>query len=236
MNDLVTAGLIGLAVFAAAMAVQWLVKRRGGQLLGLESGRGLTTFAVAIGVLAGLGWWLVDSNPSTTDTLVVSLIRSIPSLLLAGLILILAVILGRALGTLTSRALRSWSAVLASRIGRMVRIATIAIGVIVALEEIGVSTELIIIVIAAVVSAVALATALAVGLGSVPLAKNVAAGRHVLNRFEVGQHLSSAGFAGEVVEIGLSSVSLSTPTGMLEVPHLLLLEQAVEVSTSASPD
>ena len=230
MNDYVIAVIVAVAVFLGGLIVRWLVSRRGGDLLGEESRRSMTQFAGVLGVLAGLGWLLIRTNPGTADTLVVSLLRSVPSVLMAVLIVIVAVMLGRAIGTLTSRALRSVSSVLAARIGRAVRLAIVGVGVLIALEQIGVSTELLIIVVTAVVAAASLATALAVGLGSVPLAKNVAAGRHVLNRFEVGQVVSGESFQGKIVDVGLSSVSLDTGAGTLEVPHLLFLEQVVQVS------
>lgn len=230
MNDYVMAVLIAAGVFAAGLIVQWVAVRRGGELIEARSRRSLTRFAGVIALLAGLGWLLIRANPGTADSLVVSLLRSAPKLLLAAFIIVVSIVLGRLVGTVVARTLRSWSSVYASRIGRLVRLVIVSVGVIIALEQIGVSTELLIIVVAAVMLAASLSIALAAGLGSVPLAKNVAAGRHVATRFAVGQRVEGASFAGEIIEIGLSSVSLATEDGRTEVPHLLLLEHPVQVT------
>ncbi len=230
--------LIGIpaAVLVAGVGIRVYVGRKSGNLLSESSRRNLTGFVILASVLVGLAALAVALNPATADTLVVSMVRSLPSLLLSGIIVILAILLGRIAAGLTARALRSWSSVVAQRVARFVKAAIIAVGSIIALDQLGVSTELIVIMIAAVVGAFALAGALAFGLGSVPLARQVAAGRHVSERFHVGQHVRNGKFAGTIVELGLSSARVANDNGgYVEVPNTVFLEESIEVA-GPTPD
>ncbi len=228
--------LIALGVLLVGFTIRWYIAKKGGDLLGPTWKRSVTGFVVLTAVLAGLASIAVALNPSTTDTLVVSVVKSLPGLLLAGIIVALSVLLARIVSAITVRALRAWSAVVAQRVARLVRVAIVAAGSIIALEQLGVSTDLLIIVITAIVAALALATALAMGLGSVPLARQVAAGRHVSDRFRVGQTISTDGYSGVIAELGLSSVKLETETDRhIEVPNLTFLEQPVEVLSNPEP-
>lgn len=129
MNRLWVAALVSAGVLVAGLVVRAYVTRKGGEFLSPGSRHTLTGFVLLTAVLVGLAALAVALNPATTDTVVVSLVRSLPGLFLAGVIVILSVLLGR--------------------------------------------------------FAAALAMALGFGLGAVPLARQVAAGRHVSDRFRV---------------------------------------------------
>lgn len=226
---------IAAAVLFVGLIARIYVGRKGGELLSEASRRNLTGFVILAALLVGLAALAVALNPSTADTLVVSMVRSLPSLLLSGIIIILAILLGRIAGSLTLRALRNWSSVIAQRFARFVKAAIIAIGSIIALDQLGVSTELIVIMITAVIGALALSIALALGLGSVPLARQVAAGRHVSERFRVGQHVKNGKFDGTLVEMGLSSARVANEDGSyVEVPNTVFLEETIEVDGAST--
>ena len=228
----IVAGVVA-AVIVVGMLATRLIRRFAKPVIGEEWRRSVITFIVLAAVLIGLGALAVAYNPETTDTLVVTLVRSIPSLLLAGLIVVAALVLGRIAGTLTGRALRSWSSVIASRADKAVRVTVVAFGSIIALEELGVSTELLLILITSAAIAIALASALAIGLGSVPLARQIAAGRHVSDRFAIGTTISGPEFSGKIVDFGSSSVSVETITGSrIEVPNEVLLLNPIQIEGS----
>ena len=229
---LIVAGVVVTVVLIGMVAMR-LIRRHARPFIGDDWRKSVVTVIGLAAILVGLGAVAVAFNPETTDTLIVTMVKSIPSLLLAGLIIVAALILGRIAGTLTGRALRSWSSVVASRADKAVRVTVVAFGAIIALEELGVSTQLLLILITAAAVAIALATALAIGLGSVPLARQIAAGRHVSDRFVMGTTISGPGFRGKIVGFGSSSVLVGTePGSRIEVPNELLLLNPVAVETS----
>ncbi len=229
---LIVAGVVAVVIIVGLLATR-TIRRFAKPLIGEDWHKSVVTFIGLAAVLVGLGALAVAYNPETTDTLVVTLVKSIPSLLLAGLIVVAALVLGRIAGTLTGRALRSWSSVVASRADKAVRMTVVAFGSIIALEELGVSTELLLILITAAAIAVALASALAIGLGSVPLARQIAAGRHVTDRFAIGSNVSGPGFTGTIIDFGSSSVLIETKAGSrVEIPNEILLLNPIEIEGS----
>ena len=233
MDEFFVVGGVVVAVVIIGMLATRFIRRYARPLIGEDWHKSVVTFIGLAAVLVGLGAVAVAFNPETTDTLIVTMVKSIPSLLLAGLIIVAALVLGRIAGTLTGRALRSWSSVVASRADKAVRITVVTFGAIIALDELGVSTQLLLILITAAAAAIALATALAIGLGSVPLARQIAAGRHVSDRFAMGTTISGPGFRGRIVGFGSSSVLVETEAGSrIEVPNELLLLNPIGVETS----
>lgn len=231
---LIVAGVVIAVVIVGILATRF-IRRYARPLIGEDWRKSVITFIGLAAILVGVGAVAVAFNPETTDTLIVTMVTSIPSLLIAGLIVVAALVLGRIAGTLTGRALRSWSSVVASRADKAVRVTVVAFGAIIALDELGVSTQLLLILITAGAVAIALAAALAVGLGSVPLARQIAAGRHVSDRFAMGTTISGPGFRGKIVGFGASSVLVETEQGSrIEVPNELLLLNPVGID--ATPD
>ena len=104
------------------------------------------------------------------------------------------------------------------------------VGVIIALDQLGVSTDIILLLVAALAFGAALAGGLAAGLGSLPLARQVAAGRHVQDQHRVGQVVQVAGYEGRITAIGLSTTRLLTGEGMIvELPNESFLSASVTV-------
>jgi small conductance mechanosensitive channel len=154
----------------------------------------------------------------------------VPVLLVAVIVVILARALGRILGLFVETALRGMSPVIASR-GRIgVSSLIFGIGVIIALQQLGISADIILILVAAVAFGTALALALAVGLGAVPLARQVAAGRHVKDAFEPGQMVRVGDVDGRISAIGLASTQIEAMDGgAVEVPNDEFLAGTVQI-------
>ena len=106
----------------------------------------------------------------------------------------------------------------------------LGVGVIIALQQVGVSTDIILILVAAVAFGGALAVALGVGLGSVPLARQVAAGRHVANRYNTGSKCRVGDTKGPITEIGMASTRIQVgDSRFVDVPNLDFIASAIEV-------
>jgi small-conductance mechanosensitive channel len=106
----------------------------------------------------------------------------------------------------------------------------LAVGVVIALQQVGISTDIILILVAAVSFGIALTLALAFGLGAVPVARQVAAGRHVKERHAEGQMVRVGEVEGRVASIGLATTRIeSMDGGFIEIPHAEFLAGNVEV-------
>ena len=229
MSQYTDAAIVSGVVLVLGLLARWYVTRKGGDLVSAASRRSLTGFVFLAAAIVGLAALAVALNPATTDTVVVSLVRSLPSLLLASVIMLISVLVGRVAAALIRRGLNSWSSVLALRIARFVKIAIVSTGAIIALDQLGVSTDLLIILVTAVVSSAALALALSFGLGTVPMARQVAAGRHVSDRFALGQTVTIGDVTGSIVDVGLASTRIERTDGSsVEIPHSFFLEQPVK--------
>ncbi len=220
-------------------------------LLGVIAGISVVLLAVAailrrklpeqLGELVGqlvpvliFGLWamavLIIIDPDQADKLLDSTVSSVPKVIVAVILIIVARALGRIVGMFVETALRRASPVLASRARMVVSSAILGVGVIIALQQIGISTDIILILVASFAFGTALTMALAVGLGSVPLLKRVAAGRHVQNRFEEGQLIRVGDVEGRLASIGLASSRVEAMDGgFVEVPNDRFLEGPVSI-------
>ncbi len=222
--------LIALAVVAAIMAAIWLIgrlvaRRTGGRISELVK-QLVPVLLVAVAVI-GL---LVIIDPDQADRLSDSVIGSVPKVMIAVIVVIVARALGRIVGLFAETALRPISAGLAGRARLILSSVILGVGVIIALQQVGVSTDIILILVAALAFGGALAAALGAGLGSVPLARQVAAGRHVARRYTPGEKVRVGDAEGNISEIGLAATRIEVAEGrFVDVPNLDFIAGAIEV-------
>ena len=222
--------LIALAVVLGLMLVTWVVGRfvakrfagRFSELIGQLIPVLLTAIAV-IGVL-------VIIDPEQADRLSDSVIGSVPKVMIAVIVVIVARALGRIVGLFAETALRGVSASLAGRARLILSSVILGVGLIIALQQVGISTDIILILVAALAFGFSLALALGAGLGSVPLAKQVAAGRHVANRYNAGDKVRVGDTEGTIAEIGLASTRIMVAEDRyVDVPNLEFIDGAIEL-------
>jgi small-conductance mechanosensitive channel len=258
----VAAWLPGLAAALLLLFVGWIVARlvqfltrnilarlgldRLSERAGLSqvfSQAGLVSSASDL--LARLVYWLVllVFLLAATESLglvgVVEILRGfvnyLPRVLAATVILILGSLLAR----LVSDAVRALSvqAGLDSGpvMGQAVRYVLLIFAIILALEQLGIETNLLTIAASAIIGALAIALALAFGLGSRDLARNIMAGYHARDSFLPGQRLTFAGRTGRLVLIGTVKFILETEAGLVSLPNITLIEEEVTVHPSLEP-
>jgi small-conductance mechanosensitive channel len=212
------------------MAAIWLI----GRLLARRSGGRISELVnqllpVLIGAVAVIGV-LVVIDPDQANRLLDSVIDSVPKVTIAVIVVIVARALGRIAGLFAETALRPISAGLAGRARLITSSVILGVGVIIALQQVGVSTDIILILVSAFAFGGALAMALGAGLGSVPLARQVAAGRHVARRYRPGETVRVGDAAGAISEIGLASTRIEVAEGrFVDIPNLDFIAGAVEV-------
>jgi hypothetical protein len=170
-----------------------------------------------------------------TDTLGI-LVAYLPRVLAAALILLLGVltarIVGNALGALALQSGIRGGAVL----GQVTRYVLLAFVLILAMEQLGIETTLLINTASTLVAAAALALAVAFGWGSRELARNIMAGFHAREEFIVGQLLSLRGYTGRLVHIGSTRCVLETEEGRLSLPNSALTDEEVMILTESEEE
>lgn len=157
------------------------------------------------------------------------LVRYLPNVLAAVLILLfgglLARVVGDAVGGLTTQAGVGTGPLL----GQLVRYALLAFVAILALEQLQVQTTLLIAAAIAIIAATALTLALSFGLGNRELARNILAGFHAKDAFKIGQQLVLKNRSGRLVRIGTVKTVIETDAGLLSLPNSVLTDEEVTI-------
>ncbi len=157
------------------------------------------------------------------------LVRYLPNVLAAFLILLfgglLARVAGDAVGGLTAQAGVSTGTLL----GQLVRYALLAFVAILALEQLQVQTTLLIAAAIAIITSTALTLALAFGVGNRELARNILAGFHAKDAFKPGQQLKIRDRTGRLVSIGTVKTVIETTDGLLSLPNSVLTDEEVTI-------
>jgi small-conductance mechanosensitive channel len=112
--------------------------------------------------------------------------------------------------------------------GQIVQIAVLAIFSIIAAEEIGISTAVLLVVIAVLLAAVSGTFTLAFGLGSREVARALSAGRYLRHDYHVGQEIAFGDVRGRISSIHSTSTLLDAGQGRsIRVPNYLLIDSVV---------
>ncbi len=222
---LITAGSV-IAVLVVIWAV-WKVagKRLPGKLREMID-QVLPVLYIAVLVVTAL----VIVDPSQADLLLESALRYLPQGLVALIVVILARALGKIVGTLIEAAFTRMSASIAARASMAASSLILGVGIIIALQQVGISTDIILLLIGALAFGSALAGGLAIGLGSVPVARQVAAGRHIQNQYETGQMVRIGIVEGRISDIGMAATRVEgMDGGIVAIPNDQFLDGPVTI-------
>ena len=111
---------------------------------------------------------------------------------------------------------------------RVVFTTVVAIAALLAAEQLGLETYVLILLAIVVLGTIGLVAALALGQGLALLSSNIAAGRYVQDGTEVGDVISVNGIEGTVEELGYASITVRSEDGHLyRIPNRTLLENVV---------
>jgi small-conductance mechanosensitive channel len=114
-------------------------------------------------------------------------------------------------------------------LGQLAQVATLAIFAITAAAQVGVSADILILVIAILLAAVAGTFAIAFGLGGREVARSLNAGRFVRGAFEIGQTIRVGELRGRILAIDPDATVIETDEGRVRVPNHMLLESVVTI-------
>lgn len=155
----------------------------------------------------------------------------LPQLGIALALVWLGAVAATLLGRLMTGALGRMGVTGAELLGKAVYWTVVGLAVLLAADQLGVQTATVQRLIFMTLALVGVAAALAVGLGGTALAGNVVAGRYVDDRLRVGERIEVGEYSGELVEVGIASVSVAEPDGTtVEIPHSYLLDRPVRRS------
>lgn len=177
--------------------------------------------ATAVGILA----------PGALEPLATQVLAYLPKALIA----VLMLIVGRAAATFAGTLLGAGLARATGRTRRemvvLLRAVLTVIVVLLALGQLGVNTELLTLVLAAVLLCLASAMALLIGLGGRSVAREVAAGRYLRRILNEGDHVRSGEVDGTVVALHPATTEMdSGASGTTHVPNTLMLQGPLTVT------
>lgn len=164
------------------------------------------------------------------------LVEYLPRVLAAALILLLGALIARLVGN-TLGALADRSGIRGGlAAGQMARYVILVFVVVLALEQLGVETTLLVNTATALVVAVVLAIALSFGWGSRELARNIMAGFHLRETFVIGQQIKIRRHTGRLAGIGPVKSIIETEAGNLSLPNAVLIEEEVVILSPPEED
>jgi small-conductance mechanosensitive channel len=115
-------------------------------------------------------------------------------------------------------------------LGHIVQVAVLGVFGILAAAEIGIATELLLVMIGVLLAAVSGTFTLAFGLGSREVARALSAGRYLRHDYRVGQEISFGDIRGRITRIHSTGTMLDAGAGRsIRVPNHLLLDSVVTI-------
>lgn len=194
--------------------------RRGLKTSGME--RGLTE------AFGGIVFWLMMllAIAVATDVLGLPIMgtlgggiaRYVPGILAAVLIGIIGMVLGNIARTTVSTAIASAGLPYGDLPGRVAQTVILLITAVVAIDQVGINSTFIVVLIAIFLATTLGGLALAFGLGARGTVSNLLAAHYLLHNYQVGQRIRIGSIEGRIVEINNVCVMLETPEGRALVP------------------
>jgi small-conductance mechanosensitive channel len=226
------ARLVTVIVVAAIAVMVWVAGKLLASKLPEQLGALISQLVPVLILAVVVVGILIVIDPDQAEDLQSSVQSSVPKVLIAIIMLIVARALGRIVGLFLETALRSISAVIAARARLAVSSVILGVGIIIAMGTLGIPTAIIQILVAALAFGVALALALTFGLGTVPVARQIAAGRHVQNRYSAGDMIRVGDVEGRVMEVGLATTRIELGGGkQIDVPNHEFLQGVTAITT-----
>jgi hypothetical protein len=145
------------------------------------------------------------------------LLHYLPSVLAAAVILFAGVVLSNLARDAVVTILES-AGISGAVPGRFARYAVILLVAVVALDQLGIDSTLLILAVGIFLAAILGSVALAVGLGAREEVGNIIAVHYLSRTYAVGQRVRIGEADGRIVEIGLTGVALETAHGRIHVP------------------
>lgn len=188
-------------------------------------------------LLAKLAFWLLFLSflLSTADVLGLqalsstldSLVAYIPSVIGAGLTVILGLLLARFVGALVGSAAAAAGIGNASQLGTLIQFGVAGLVGVAALEQLGIATEVLVGPLTALVAAAGISAGLAFALGAHPIVTHILAGHFLKQSLPRDSTVEVSGERGVVERIGATETVLRSGDRTWSIPNATLLGQVV---------
>ncbi len=228
------AGLLIGAVAGAVVRRSLSRKRRREALREIAAPASVFVFWLATsgGVVAAMAM----TDPESLEPIPSEMLRWLPNVLAAGLIILVGYALGVVVSGSLSRGFRQATGRRSRLAERSVRLAVMVGALVLALGQLGVEITILVVLTAGAAAAVALAVGLLAGLGGRAVAASIAAGRALKPDLAEGQTVVVDGRELRVVRLGAATATLRDPSGDEEivVAYSYLFEKPLEIRPGAA--
>ena len=163
---------------------------------------------------------------TVASDLVSRLALYLPNVLVGMLLIFVAIVAGSMARNAVAKAGAAAGMAQAPLLARSVEILTIFAGVVIGVDQAGIQSTLLTLVVGVFVAAVFGGLALAFGLGSSSAVSNLISSRHLANLYRVGQTVRIEGVEGRIIEMTQTGVVLDGAEGQVLVPARKFAEQA----------
>ena len=241
--------LVGAAILLAAgwliaRLLAWVSRRATSGLLKRLSRRpalrnalaGTDTVSQIPAIIAGFVFWVVFLffTAAAMETLGLPVVTAslsrvadyLPNVLAALLIIFAGLIAAKLVGGAVTRAAASTGMAFGPGIGATARGTVRLVAIVVAIEQIGIEADLLIVIVAVVVGATLAGAGLAFGLGARTAVSNIISSYYVAQAYTVGQSVRVAGIEGKIVQTTPTAVFVAGPDGRVMIPAKQFSEEA----------
>jgi len=171
--------------------------------------------------------------PVVTDSLS-RFVYYLPNVLAAALIVAAGLVIGTVIRGLVATAATSAGVAFASVLGRGAYGAILVVAVVIALDELGVDSSALIIVLTVTSGSVLAGLGLAFGLGAHTAVSNIIGSQYFARAYEVGQTVRIGEIEGQIAETTPTSVVITTEAGRVMVPAKRFSEENSMLVTEVS--
>ena len=233
---LIAVGLIavGFLLGSIAASVARRVTSRDSQPEVIKSSAGsIATLAFSIILIISLVIALGVVNESALNQLTTDVALFLPRVISAAIVLIVANIAANLVETGVARSLGHVSASLRQRVPGLIKTLIMGLAAVIAANQLGINTTVVLIAVAAIFFGLALAMAMLAGLGGRSVAEEVAAGRAIRRELKVGDTVRIGNVEGDVAAIGSTSTQITSAQQITLVPNTEMLSKWIEVVQDA---
>lgn len=189
----------------------------------------LATLVFSVIVIAALVIALGMINDAALNQLTEDVVTFLPKVLAAAIVLIVGNIVAAVLQAGAARSLGHVSPTVRDRVPMIIKAVVTGFAVVIAANQLGVDTTIILVAVASIFFTIGLSAALIAGLGGQPVATQIAAGRALRRELSVGDTIRVGDTEGEVSAIGSTSTQITNAHRVALVPNVELLQAHLEI-------
>lgn len=180
--------------------------------------------------IAGLWAALAFSSPDAVKDVPADIIDAMPNVVVALILVLGARVVGSIVGVVVGQALEAAAGRRNPAVEKGIAAIILGIGIVLALDQLGVSTTIINIIVGGLVFAMSLSFALLVGFGGRSVARDISAGRALRTTLPIGARVRAGEIDGIITDLHPVSVEVTSDAEKtIHVPYHMLLDSTIEV-------